>query len=233
MSDILQISNLSKNYGGHSALRNVNLNVPTGKTVGLLGPNGSGKTTLIKVIMGLLSADGQVSINGEPPGAQANSFISYLPDLSHIPMWFTSQKAIKFFADFFEDCDSTRAQKMLEEMKIPANKQLRRLSRGMQEKVQLSLVMCRRAKLYVLDEPIGAVDPASREIIIETILQNLPENSSILLSTHIIADIEGILDTVVFIANGEIILQGEADALREERGKSIDRISREVFRGVY
>jgi len=234
MENILKISNLNKHYGNTQALKNLTLDIPKGKIVGVLGPNGSGKTTLIKTIMGLLSDyEGDVCIMGEKPGHRANSHISYLPDKSHIPTWFTVNQAIAFFADFYSDFDKAHAQEMLGSMKIPLGKKIKALSRGMQEKVQLSLVMSRRASLYVLDEPIGAVDPASREFIINTILKNFPESGSILLSTHIIADIEPILDVAVFLKEGEIVMNDDVDKIREEHGASLDGLFREVFRNVY
>ncbi|MCL2378084.1 MAG: ABC transporter ATP-binding protein [Defluviitaleaceae bacterium] len=233
-SAVLRLRNLHMNYGKTRALKSVSLDIPRGKIVGILGPNGSGKTTLIKTIMGLLNGyTGEVHIAGHPPGPAANAHISYLPDRNHIPTWFTASQAIALFTDFYKDFDKNQALAMLESMKIPTNKKLRALSRGMQEKVQLSLVMSRRADLYVLDEPIGAVDPASREFIVETILRNFPECGSILLSTHIIADIEPILDVAVFIKEGEIVMQREVEQIREEHGASLDGLFREVFKHVY
>jgi len=234
MDNILQIRNLSKHYGKTHALKGINLDIPRGKIVGVLGPNGSGKTTLIKTVMGLINDyQGDVNILGNTPGPSANTHVSYLPDRSHIPTWFTVGRAIDFFADFYKDFDKAQAREMLSNMKIPTDKKIKTLSRGMEEKVQLSLVMSRRADLYVLDEPIGAVDPASREFIIETILKSFPESSSILLSTHIIADIEPILDVAVFLKEGEIVMHGEVDTIREERSASLDGLFREVFRNVY
>ena len=234
MDNILQISNLNKHYGKTHALKDINLDIPKGKIVGILGPNGSGKTTLIKTVMGLISDyQGDVRIAGQPPGPAANAYISYLPDRSHIPTWYTVNRAMAFFGDFFPDFDRELAQEMLAGMKIPLDMKLKALSRGMREKVQLALVMSRRARLYVLDEPIGAVDPASREFIVETILGNFPEDASILLSTHIIADIESILDVAVFLKEGEIVMQGDVDSIREEHGASLDGLFREVFRNVY
>ena len=233
MDNILQINNLSKNYGKTQALKHINLDIPKGKIVGILGPNGSGKTTLLKTIMGLLSNyQGEVRIAGEPPGPIANAHISYLPDKWHIPFWFTVTNAINFFADFYQDFNKAQAQEMLQNMKIPLDKTMRSLSRGTREKVQLAMVMSRQASLYVLDEPIGAVDPASREFIIETILKNYPEESSILLSTHIISDIEPILDIAIFLREGEIVLHEEVDTIREQRDVSLDGLFREVFRNA-
>ena len=233
MEKMLEIKNLHKSYGKTHAVKGISFEVEKGKIVGLLGPNGSGKTTIIKTIMGLMADyTGEVSIAGMPPGVEANNHISYLPDVSHIPTWFKVNQAIAFFSDFYKDFDAARAKNMLEAMKIPLDKRLRALSRGMQEKVQLSLVMSRRAKLYILDEPIGAVDPASREFIIGTILKNFNEEGAILLSTHIIADIEPILDVAIFLKEGEIVLNDEVDKIREENNNSLDQLFREVFKNV-
>lgn len=234
MEKILEIKNLNKNYGNFAAVKNMTFDVEKGKIVGLLGPNGSGKTTIIKTIMGLMSDySGHVSITGINPGPVANKYISYLPDQAHVPRWLTVNQSINFFNDFYEDFDPQRAAQMLDQMKIPRDKKLKALSRGMQEKVNLSLVMSRRSKLYILDEPIGAVDPASREFIIETILQNFNEDGAILISTHIIADIEPALDKVLFIREGELVLSDDADKIREEKGQSLDQLFREVFKNVY
>jgi len=234
MEKILEIKNLNKNYGNFTAVRNMSFDIEPGKIVGLLGPNGSGKTTMIKTIMGLMSDyEGTVKITGLEPGPAANKHISYLPDQPHVPRWLTVNQSINFFSDFYEDFDARRAADMLDQMKIPRDKKLKALSRGMQEKVNLSLVMSRRAKLYILDEPIGAVDPASREFIIETILKNFNEEGSMLISTHIIADIEPALDRALFIKEGELILDGAADQVREEKGQSLDQLFREVFKNVY
>jgi len=234
MEKVLEISNLNKNYGKFQAVKNLSFDIEKGKIVGLLGPNGSGKTTIIKTIMGLMSDyDGSVAINGAHPGHVANKHISYLPDTAHIPRWLTVSQAIQLFTDFYEDFEPNRAKDMLTQMKIPMDKKLKALSRGMQEKVNLSLVMSRRAKLYVLDEPIGAVDPASREFIIETILKNFDEDGSILISTHIIADIEPILDRAIFLREGELVLHDEVENIREQKGQSLDELFREVFKNVF
>jgi len=234
MDNILEIKDFSKNYGNFQAVKDVSFNIESGKIVGLLGPNGSGKTTLIKTIMGLMADyNGSVVIAGETPGHIANRHISYLPDTAHIPRWLTVNQSINFFKDFYEDFDPARAKNMLVQMKIPLDKRLKQLSRGMQEKVSLSLMMSRRAKLYILDEPIGAVDPASREFIIETILRNFNDEGSILLSTHIIADIEPILDRAIFLREGTIILDDDVDTIREQKGQSLDQLFREVFKNVH
>ena len=234
MQNILDVQGLDKFYGKQHALKNLNLTIEPGKIVGLLGPNGSGKTTLIKTIMGLMpDYTGHVSINGNSPGQLANAQISYLPDQAHMPRWLTVNECIKFFADFYTDFNAQKAADMLNKMQIPLNKRLKALSRGMQEKVSLSLTMSRSAKLYILDEPIGAVDPASREFIIDTILTNFDPEGSVMLSTHIIADIEPILDRAFFLREGEIIINDDVDVLREEKGQSLDELFREVFRNVY
>lgn len=234
MSNILEIYGLYKNYGKKTALKNIDFCIPNGRIVGLLGPNGSGKTTIIKIITGLLSQyKGQVSIDGNLPSYLSNSHISYLPDKTHIPTWLTVAGAINFFSDFYKDFNKDRAEEMLISMNVPQDVKIKTLSRGQQEKVQLSLIMSRKAKLYILDEPIGAVDPASRDFIIDTILKNFDgESSSILLSTHIISDIEPILDEVIFLKEGEIFLKGDVDTLREQNQKSLDELFREVFKSV-
>ena len=233
MNHLVSVENLHKRYGSTEALAGVSLDIPKGAIVGLLGPNGSGKTTLIKILMGLLSDyEGQVMIDDHAPGEHSNQYIAYLPDKSHIPTWFDATDAINFFADFYGDFDKKRAYEMLESMEIPLKKKMKTLSRGMQEKVGLALIMSRRAKLYILDEPLGAVDPASRDFIIETILKNYDEESSILLSSHIISDIESILDRAIFLKKGNIIMDDEVDNIRTENEKSLDELFREVFRNV-
>ena len=234
MDNILEIKNVGMNYGKHMALRDVSLDIPGGKIVGILGPNGSGKTTLIKIIMGLLNNyKGDVLIAGHSPGHLANAYISYLPDRGHVPEWLTVKQAIALYADFYKDFNKTKAEEMLSNMSIPLRQKIETLSHGMQEKVQLALAMSRNASLYILDEPLGAVDPASREFIINTILKNFPENSSILLTTHIITDIEPILDIAVFLREGEVVLNNDADKIREEKGMSLDGLFREVFKNDY
>jgi len=234
MDNILEIKNLSVHYGKYCAINNISLDIPKGKIIGLLGPNSSGKTTLIKAIMGLLNSyTGDIRIAGEKPGYEANKHISYMPDVRHIPKWFTPSQAIGLFADFYEDFDKEKAQEMLHSMGLPTDKKLSHLSRGTQDKIQLALVMSRNARIYILDEPLGAVDPASREFIINTILKNFPEDSSIFMSTHIIADVEPILDKALFLRRGQIVIHEDADTIREERNMSLDRLFKEVYRHVY
>ena len=230
---LIKIENLTKNYGKTTALNNISLTVPKGAIVGLLGPNGSGKTTLIKSIMGLLTDyEGSIFIDGLEAKEITLADISYLPDKSHIPTWFTVTEAIKFFGDFYQDFDSKKAVEMLTSMEIPLKKKIKTLSRGTQEKVGLALIMSRRAKLYILDEPIGAVDPASRDFIMETIIKNYNEESSILISSHIISDIESVLDRAIFLKNGEVIINDYVDDIRIKYNMSLDETFREVFRNV-
>jgi len=229
--NIVEIQNLSKSYGANHALKGVDLSIPTGKIVGLLGPNGSGKTTMIKILTGLLlDYSGEVLIESKKPGPETSVLVSYLPDRPVLPVWLRVKDAMKMYKDFYADFDMDRAVKMLGSMGIDVNKKIKALSKGMNEKLQLTLTMSRRAKLYILDEPIAAVDPAAREFIIDTILKNFDSESAILLSTHLISDIESIIDYAIFLKEGEIILSEEAEAIRVREEKSIDHLFREVFK---
>ncbi|MGT2771235.1 ABC transporter ATP-binding protein [Streptococcus marimammalium] len=231
MTDLLQLHHVSKNYGKFNALDDITLNLPAGKIIGLLGPNGSGKTTLIKLINGLLQpTNGDIVINGFRPSVETKKIISYLPDTTYLQDNMKVEDLLVLFKDFYEDFDSERAMTLLNDLNISLNQKLKNLSKGNKEKVQLILVMSRKAKLYILDEPIGGVDPAARDYILKTIINNYSEEASVIISTHLIADIEPILDEVVFIQNGKIVLQGNADDLREEKGQSIDAIFRETFK---
>ncbi len=228
---ILECRMLTKRYGELAALDGLNLAVEAGHVVGLLGPNGSGKTTLIKLANGLLSpTSGEVLIDGKLPGPETKKLVSYLPDRCCLPAWMNSAQLIDFYSDFYEDFDAERAREMLSHLKIDAKMQVRAMSKGTREKAQLILVMSRRAKLYLLDEPIGGVDPATRDYILETIIRNYNPEAAVVISTHLIADVEQILDEAVFINNGRIVLQKSVDAIREESGKSVDETFREVFR---
>lgn len=228
---MLELHSVSKQYGGKQALKNVSLCAPAGKIVGLLGPNGSGKTTMIKIITGLITDyTGGVTINGMPPGPLTCSQISYLPDRAVLPGWLTVNEAVRLYKDFYADFDTVRAGEMLSGMGIDTRKRIKTLSKGMTEKLQLALVMSRRAKLYVLDEPIAAVDPAAREFILRTIIGNFGDESAILLSTHLISDIESVLDQVIFLREGEVALSEEADGVRARTGQSVDQVFREAFR---
>lgn len=212
-------------------MEGVGFSIPRGKIVGLLGPNGCGKTTILKLISGLLQLDeGEIRINGICPGQQTKSMISYLPERSYLNDWMKISDILNLFSDFYADFDRERAEQMLTDLKISKEEKLKTMSKGTKEKVQLILVMSRRASLYLLDEPIGGVDPATREYILHTILKNFDENSSILITTHLIQDVETIFDQVLFLNQGKIVIDGEVDEIREKYGKSIDGLFREVFR---
>lgn len=231
MSEVLRCNGLTKNYGGVAALRNVNIKLESGKIYGLLGPNGSGKTTLIKLINGLLTPTaGSVTIFGSTPGVVTKGLVSYLPDNSYLNSWMRVEQIVEQFSDFYPDFRQDAAYRMLEGLGIDRKAKLKNLSKGNKEKVCLILVMSRAAKLYVLDEPIAGVDPATRDYIISTIINNYDPDASVLISTHLISDIEQVLDEVIFIQNGEVTLQKGVDEIREENGKSVDELFREVFR---
>lgn len=231
MTALVQFNHVTKQYGDKKALDDVSFTLEPGKIYGLLGPNGSGKSTAIKIINDLLKpTSGTVQINGLAPGVESKKIISYLPDRSYLNDWMKVEDAFKLFEDFYEDFDRNRAEEMLKSLNIASDARLKTLSKGTLEKVQLILIMARRAKLYILDEPIAGVDPAAREYILQTILSNYGEESSILISTHLITDIEKVLDEVLFLQNGRIVLSGAVDDIRAEHGKSIDGLFREVFR---
>lgn len=228
---LLECKNLTKRYGKHTALSNVSLQIDSGHIIGLLGPNGSGKTTFIKLIAGLLSpTSGELYIKEEPVGVASKKIISYLPDHTYLSDGMKVKEVIRFFSDFYEDFQPERAYDMLGKLNINPDKKLKTLSKGTKEKVQLILVMSRKADLYLLDEPIAGVDPAARDYILNTIISNYDENASILISTHLISDIENILDEVIFIKNGQIQMQSSVDDIREKDNKSVDALFREVFR---
>ena len=231
MSRLLVCENLSKNYGSKPALKNVNLEIQSGRIVGLLGPNGSGKTTLIKIENGLLTpTSGKLLINGMAPGVETNKIGAYLPDESFLNSWMTVDQIVKMFSDFYSDFRTELAYKMLENLGIEPTAKLKTLSKGNKEKVCLILVMSRNALLYILDEPIAGVDPATRDYVIRTIINNYNPEASVVISTHLISDIEQVLDDVIFIQNGEITLTKTVDEIREESGKSVDEMFREVFK---
>ena len=228
---ILECKGLSKTYQGFPALTNVSFGIGGGHIVGLLGPNGSGKTTLLKLLAGLLSPTaGTISIQGYPVGTASKSLVSYLPDHPYLDGRMKVRDMVALFADFYRDFDPKRAYGMLETLSIDPSKKLKSFSKGTKEKVQLILVMSRRAKLYLLDEPIAGVDPAARDYILQAILSNYEEDASILISTHLISDIENILDEVIFLKRGQIYTHASVDGLRQESGKSIDALFRELFR---
>lgn len=231
MSNLLEIRGLTKKYSPYStAVYNINLNITSGKIIGLLGPNGSGKTTMIKMITGLLvPTEGTIRIAGQPVGVESKRRIAYLPDKSYPENNWKVSELITFFADFYDNFSVERAYGMLQSLNIHPEAKLKTLSKGTKEKIQLILVMSRDADLYILDEPIAGVDPAARDYILRTIISNYNENATILLSTHLIADIENILDEVIMIKNGQIMVHTSVDAIREEHGKSVDGFFREVF----
>ena len=228
---LLECKNVCKNYGQKEVLKDISISLPSGKIVGLLGKNGSGKTTLIKAINGLLSIDkGEILVDGKVVGTESKKIISYLPERTYLSMHKKVKDIIEYFSDFYEEFDSDKAYKLLDNLKIKADDKLSVMSKGMKEKVQLVLVMSRKAKLYILDEPMGGVDPATRDYILNTILNNFDEGSTILMSTHLISDIERVLDEVIFIDDGKIMRYEDADKLRNESGKSIDEVFREEFK---
>jgi len=231
MDMILQCRGLTKRYDKLTALDNINLDLPAGHIIGLLGPNGSGKTTFIKLVNGLLSPNsGDIKIGGFAPGVETKRIISYLPEQSYLNDWMKVQDIVDLFADFYDDFSKERAYDMIQRLQIPPEAKLKTLSKGTKEKVQLILVMSRQARLYILDEPIGGVDPAARDYILNTIISNYDPSASILISTHLISDIENVLDYVVFLRYGQVCMTGEVDEIRSREGKSIDSIFREVFK---
>lgn len=231
MSELLKCAGLTKKYGNVVALSGLDLTVESGKIIGILGPNGSGKTTLIKLINGLLTpTSGSVLVDGRAPGVESKKIVSYLPDNTFLPDWMTVEQIVGLFADFYEDFRTPLAYEMLERLGVDKKTRLKNLSKGNKEKVCLILVMSRNARLYVLDEPIAAVDPATRDYVISTIINNYNPDASVLISTHIISDIEPVLDEAVFINRGKVILHKTVDEIREERGMSVDELFREVFK---
>ena len=231
MAELLLCENVYNSFGGKRVLQGLNLQVSGGRIVGLLGPNGSGKTTLMKLINGLLVPNqGKILVNGFAPGPESKKRVSYLPDASYLPDWMQVQDLVKMFADFYADFAAAKAAEMLQTLKISGTERLKTLSKGTKEKVQLILAMSRRAELYLLDEPIGGVDPAARDYILNTIIGNYSENATVILSTHLIADIEQVLDEAVFLRDGRIMLHKSVDEIRAEDGKSVDDLFREVFR---
>lgn len=228
---IIKLENVVKRYGKKEALKGINLDIPKGKIVGLLGPNGSGKSTIIKLLNGLLQPDeGNIEIAGMKPSIETKKIVSYLPERTYLSEWMKMKDLLKFFSDFYEDFDLEKAEEMIEALNINVDEKIKDMSKGTKEKVQLILVMSRNADVYILDEPIGGVDPAARSFIMRTILQNFSEESTLIIATHLISEIENICDEIIFLSYGEIKLQGNVDEIREEKGKSIDALFREEFR---
>lgn len=228
--NILSVNNLSKRYGKTEALKNVSLNLSDGKIVGLLGPNGCGKSTLFKMISGLSVPDkGEIRICNQPVGPESKRITSFLPDRGFLPKWMSIQNCLSLFEDFYDNFDTHKAKEILQSLGLNGKQTVGALSKGNAEKVHLALILSRKAKLYLLDEPIGGVDPATRDFILKMIVQNYVEDSTVVISTHLVADIEKIFDEVVFLDRGEIRMEGKVDDIREREGKSLDQIFREVY----
>lgn len=228
---IIEFQNLSKTFGKTKAVDNLSLSIAPGKIIGLLGPNGSGKSTLFKLINGLLEpTKGQVLIEGQAPSMESKKIISYLPERTYLNDWMKIRDILNFFNDFYEDFDLTKAKDMLKVLGLDEHHALKTLSKGNKEKVQLILVMSRKAKVYLLDEPIGGVDPAARDFILETILSNYQEDATMIISTHLISDIEKVFDEVILLQNGSVYDYDSVDSIRAKTGKSVDELFREVFK---
>ena len=229
--ELLECININKSFGNKNILKDINLVIPRGKIIGLLGKNGTGKSTLIKLINDLLTpTSGKVLVNGKEVGVDSKKIISYLPERTYLDKSMTVDKVIEYFEDFYDNFDSLKARKLLKDLDLDTTLKLSKMSKGMQEKVQLVLVMSRKAELYILDEPLGGVDPATRDYILDTILTNFNEGASVIISTHLISDVERILDEVIFIDKGKIILQSDSDELRTKENGSIDEIYRRMFK---
>lgn len=230
MGNIVEIKDLTKNYYNKKALNNLNLNIESGKVVGILGPNGSGKTTLIKILAGLLrQTRGKVLIDGHKPGVYTKSIVSYLPDRNFLYDWMNINDAVVFYKDFYADFNENKADDLLRFMKLERNMKINSLSKGMKEKLNLTLVLARKAKVYILDEPIAGVDPVARDQILNAIINNYEKDSSMIITTHLVRDMENIFDDVVYLSEGDVLLQGNAEVLREEKQMSIDELYKEIF----
>lgn len=230
MEDIIQIKGVTKTYRNKIALDNLNLNIKKGGVIGILGPNGSGKTTLIKILTGLLRpSNGEVFIDGRVPGAYTKSIVSYLPDRNFLYDWMDIKDAIGFFQDFYEDFDEKKANELIEFMGLNRDMKIKELSKGMHEKLNLSLVLARKAKVYILDEPIAGVDPVARDQILDAIVKNYDEESTMIITTHLVRDMENLFDDVAFLRDGKIELIGNAETLREEKEMQIDDLYKEIF----
>lgn len=229
--ELLELNNVYKSFSNKEVLKNINLTIPRGKIIGLLGRNGQGKTTIIKLINGLLTpTKGEILVNGKKVGVESKKIISYLPERTYLDKNMKLIDVLKFFEEFYDNFDIKKAKKLLKDLDLDINQKLVNMSKGMQEKVQLVLVMSRKADLYILDEPLGGVDPATRDYILDTILTNFNEGASVIISTHLIADIERILDEVIFIDKGKIVLTSSTDELREKENSSVDEVFRRMFK---
>lgn len=232
-NELIICDKLSKRYGPVEALRDIDLTIESGRIVGLLGPNGSGKTTLIKILCSLLQkSSGEVTVDGEAPGKYTKSIISYLPDKPYFADWMRARDILDLFEDFYSDFDRTKAEAMCVALGIQTNQRIKTMSKGTKEKMQLILVMARKAKVYLLDEPIAGVDPAARDFILDTILKNYNESGTVIISTHLITDIERVLDEVIFLQNGVVVKHDTVDNIREREGKSVDAVFRDIFRAT-
>lgn len=230
MNNIIEIKGLTKSYLNKKALNNVSLDIEKGRVVGILGPNGSGKTTMIKILTGILrESKGEVLIDGKTPGVYTKSIVSYLPDRNFLYNWMSVEDAVIFYKDFYDDFDENKAYELLDFMKLDKNMKVSSLSKGMTEKLNLTLVLSRKAKLYILDEPIAGVDPVARDQILDAIIKNFNEDSTMIITTHLVRDMENIFDDVVFLREGEVYLKGNAEVLREEKGMQIDALYKEIF----
>lgn len=226
---IINVASLQKSYGRKVVLDDVNFEIEEGSIVGLLGPNGCGKTTLIKILTGLIKDHkGMVRIDNEEPGPYTKDIVAFLPDKSYLPDWMKPKDAIKYFSDFYKDFDKEKAEKMVKDFGLDENQRLKTMSKGQQEKINLILVMCRRAKLYILDEPLGGLDPAARSIVLDLIMNNYAKNATVLISTHLIGDVERIFNRVLMISGGKLIVNSHVDEIRE-KGKSVEEVFKEVF----
>lgn len=229
--ELLECRHLCKQFDNKKVLSDINLKIPRGKVIGLLGKNGTGKSTLIKLINDLLTpTSGEILINGEKPGVESKRIISYLPERTYLDKGMTVNEVIRYFEEFYDNFDKKKSLKLLKDLDLDCNSKLSKMSKGMQEKVQLIMVMSRKADLYILDEPLGGVDPATRDYILDTILTNFNEGASVIISTHLISDIERILDEVIFIDKGKVVLTGSADEIRKNKKTSIDEVFRRMFK---
>ncbi len=231
MANLVTINHVSKSYGQMPVLNDVCLDIESGRIIGLLGPNGCGKTTLMKTMAGIIrDYQGTITIDGNEPGAETKAVVSYLPEKTYLPDWMTPEQAIDYFDDFYADFDKVKAKEMINRFQLNMKQRSKTMSKGMQEKLQLTLVMCRKAQLYLLDEPLGGVDPATRSALLDTILHNYSENATLLISTHLIYDVERIFDSIIMLGYGRVMMNDSVDNIRQETGKSIDEVFREVFR---